>query len=79
MEQGTYKAMRSRLDDRKNVGHDYEGSIMRSSINDNILKNPKAAEIVEKIEDALMAWIRGIKGIKASRNPYIDKDETRFN
>lgn len=74
-----YKIAKRRLTDRKNVGYDYKGKILRNSMDDTIFKNPKQSAILEKIENIINEWILQVKRYKARKNYFIDKDEEYFN
>lgn len=74
-----YRTAKRRLTERKNVGYEYEGNILRNSMDDHVFRNPKTASILERIESILNEWIRQVKRYKARRNFYIDKDEENFN
>lgn len=74
-----YRVARKRLTEPKNVGYAYEGNIMANSIDPELRKNPKIADLVAKIDAAISDWIGMVKKFKVFRNIYMDKDETQFN
>jgi len=79
MKESLYKVTRKRLTEPKNVGYDYAGNIMRNSIDNELMKNPKIESLVKKIDAAIVEWIGMAKKFKVFRNIYMDKDETQFN
>lgn len=75
MADSLYRITKTRVDNLKNKGHDYQDRYLRDNIDENLLNNPDIRTITGHMDRYIRNWINMVKSFKLSKNPYYRKDD----
>ena len=74
-----YKALQTRVDDRKNNGYNYDGKILLRTTDPNLYKNDRMRGFALKLEPIIQSWFRMVKQIKTFVNYHVPQDTNNIN
>jgi hypothetical protein len=74
-----YRPIFTRNEARKNTGYDYKGKILKNSLSSQMFgSHPLLDYLLEQVEKIVFEWVEGVKQIKISANPALEKYENNI-
>jgi hypothetical protein len=74
-----YRPIYERNEKRKNTGFDYKGQILKKTLSSQMFgAHPLLDYLLEQVEKIVFEWVEGVKQIKITANPALDKYENKI-
>jgi hypothetical protein len=74
-----YRPIYERKENRKNTGFDYKGQILKRTLSSQMFgAHPLLDYLLSQVEKIVYEWVEGVKQIKISANPALDKYENKI-
>ena len=74
-----YRPIYERREKRQHTGFDYKGKILKKTLSTQMFgAHPLLDYLLEQVEKIIFEWVEGVKQIKISANPALDKYENKI-
>jgi hypothetical protein len=79
MKKSLYDAANSRIEKINYLGYNYEGKILKRTLSNYLFRDPKRAEILQKLEEIVFFLVEKVKTIKTFYNFTVSKNYRKIN